>query len=74
MFATVLEKLPLDVFSSLTDRYHPASTSLFLTLDSWLVLWESRRIWATFQLQLVPRTSVSVDEGGREDSDVGTTV
>ena len=37
MFATVLEKLPLDVFS-LADRYHPASTSLFLTLDSWLVL------------------------------------
>ena len=38
IFATVLEKLPLDVFSSLTDRYHPASTSLFLTLDFWLVL------------------------------------
>ena len=38
MFATVLEKLPLDLFSSFTDLYHPASTSLFLTLDSWLAL------------------------------------
>ena len=38
MCATVLEKLPPDAFSLFTDRYHPASTSLFLTLDSWLVL------------------------------------
>ena len=38
MFATVLEKLPLDVLSSLTARHNPASTSLLLTSDSWLVL------------------------------------
>ena len=34
MLANVLEMLPLDVFSSLTDRYHPASTSRFLTKGS----------------------------------------
>ena len=39
--AVVLEKLSLDAFVLLTALRHPASTSTFLTTDSWLVLWES---------------------------------
>ena len=40
--AVVLEKLPHGAFVLLTALHHPASTSMFLTSDSWLVLWESQ--------------------------------